>query len=202
MSHLFGGQLLFHAQSLGQQGIDAVCQNDDIRIHDLAAGINTDYLAVLDNTAVNTDSGDKHNARLFAFLGHPLVKFGTKDGIGRAVRIRTEISGAVADIQRALFCHQRNLFLRDQTLHRSFLCKAGENLLHAVGIETSARHVFGTTVITAVRQKDLHPGVCQNIRSGCARHSASYDYGVKFFFAHSFSPFFKLQAAMFPEPAQ
>ena len=91
-----------------------------------------------------------------------------------------------SDVQRALRSHQRNLFVRDFSLDRSFLGKTGDDFLHAVPIETSAGHVLGAAEIAAVCQQNFQPGISKNIRRRCAGQSSSYDYGVKFFFAHSF----------------
>ena len=109
-----------------------------------------------------------------------------QDGVGCTLGVFAEFLGAESDIQGALGGHQGDFLVRDFALNGRLLREAGENLLQAVRIEAAAGHVLGAAEIAAVCQKDFHSGIGKNICGCSACQSSSYDYGVKFFFAHSF----------------
>ena len=182
--HLVRLQFLFHAQLLGQQGVDAVSENHAVRVHFLTGGFHADHLPVFHENLIYHNARNDLRAGFLGLFSKPTVKLCTKNRIGCGFRSSGKLCGMISDIQGSVFCHQRDLFLFDDSLDGRNFCKIRNNLLQAVAVKPSARHILRAAVIAALNHKHFFAGSGQHDGCRTSGKTAAHDYGVKSVIAH------------------
>ena len=177
-SNLMNSRSLLGKTSLGgEEGVNAVSEDYNIRGNLVTKCKNALYLAIFNNEVFNCDAINKFSTSIFSLLCQPLVKGATQYGVGLLTSL-FELTGCIINGEIGVRRHERNALMSHLALQRSFLI-VRENLGQRMRIDTATGHVLGASVLTTLNDKNRLACGCEGVSSNRTCAASTDDNRVK-----------------------